>query len=80
MFIEPPCKAEEENNENEDCKGCAVLVKGRDITDRDGFCAGRFHLDSVGVDDLFLAPTCVPLMHQQGIHPARCGSRIGHLV
>lgn len=80
MFIEPPCKAEEENNEDEDCKGCAVLVKGRDITDRDGFCAGRFHLDSVGVDDLFLAPTCVPLMYQQGIHPARCGSRIGHLV
>lgn len=80
MLIEPPCKAEKESNEDKDCKGCAVLVKGRDITDRDGFCAGRFHLDSVGAEDLFLAPTRVPLMHQQGIYPARCGSGIGHIV
>ena len=33
MFIEPPCKAEEEeHNEDKDRKGCAVLVKGRDDT------------------------------------------------
>ena len=57
MFIEPPCKAEEENNEDKDRKGCAILVKGRDITDRDGFCTGWFQMDSVGADDLFLTPT-----------------------
>ena len=32
MFIEPPCKAKKESNEDKDRKGCAVLVKGRDDT------------------------------------------------
>jgi len=62
MFIEPPCKAEKESHEDKDSEGCTVLVKGRDITDRDGFGTGWFHLDSVGADDLFLTPTRVPLM------------------
>lgn len=74
LFIEPPCKAEKESNEDKDCKGCAVLVEGRDIADRDGSCTGCFYSDSVGADDLFLTPTRVPLMHQQGIYPARCES------
>ena len=37
MFIAPPCKAEKESNEDKDCKGRAVLVKGQDIADWDGF-------------------------------------------
>ena len=37
LFIEPPCKAEKEDDEDKDCKGGAVLVEGRDITDWDGF-------------------------------------------
>ena len=40
MYIEPPYKAEKESNEDKDCKDCAVLVKGRDIADWDGFYAG----------------------------------------
>jgi len=40
MFIEPPCKAEKESHEDKDSEGCTVLVKGRDITDRDGFGTG----------------------------------------
>ena len=62
MFIEPACKAKKESNEDKDCKGGAVLVEGRDIADLDGLGAGCFYLDSVGMDDLFLTPTRVPLL------------------
>lgn len=79
MFIEPPCKAEKESNEDKDRKGCAVLVKGRDIGNWDGFGFRQGLCDGVRLDCLAVAPSCVPLMHQQGIDPARCGSRRGFI-
>lgn len=80
MFIEPPCKAEKESHEDKDREGCTVLVKGRDIGDWDGFGFRQSLCDGVRLDCLAVAPSCVPLMHQQGIDPARCGSGIGHIV
>ena len=62
MLIEPPRQTKQENKEHEEGKGCAVLIEGRYITDLDGFSAGCLHLNSVGMDDLFLAPTRVPFL------------------
>ena len=62
MPVEPPCKTEKKGNEEKDCEGCAVLVKRRHIADLDSLGASCLHLNSVGVDDLFLSPTRVPLL------------------
>lgn len=62
MSIEPPCETEKESNEEKDRESSAVLVKGRYIADGDGLGTGGFHLDSISVDDLFLAPTRVPFL------------------
>ena len=60
VFVEPPDQTEKKGNEDKDCKGCAVLVKGRHIANGDGLGEGRFHLDCVSTDDLFFSPTRVP--------------------
>ena len=77
LFIEPPCKAEKEDDEDKNCKGGAVLVEGRDIADRDGLGFRHGLCEGVRLDCLAVTPACVPLMHQQGINPARCGSWTG---
>lgn len=72
--VEPQCQTKQEDKEHEEGKGGAVLVERWYIADLDGLGAGCLHLDGVGVLDNAVTPSGVPLMHQQGINPARCGS------
>lgn len=67
VLVEPPCKTKQEDKENKDCKGCAVLVEGRHITDLDGLGAGGLHLDGVGVLHNAVAPTSVPFLQINGV-------------
>ena len=60
LFIEPPCKAEKEGDEDKNCKGGAVLVEGRDITDWDGFGFRHGLCEGVRLDCLAVTPTRVP--------------------
>ncbi len=65
-----------QEEKQQDGKGCAVLVKARDVTDLDGFCAYDLVGYGVGPYGFTVAPAGVPLLKINGINTDRVRQRI----